>query len=347
MQHQKIQTMNRYKPTGWRYESHRHSLAAKGITTRYYSKAFLVGVRAKKRGWKVVSLKDEKYKTMPVFMITDEKSSKFMTYIHPGDVEYKRIYDEYSKEHEERLPRITELRDKRRDEKFEKERLERENESDEQKYARFMREYVKYHEEEGEKKNYMAYIGFVPADVEKMENFFEKNPRLKLIRDKSVKDIANVGIPKGAVATFYGKRTQKGDNASRIDVDMFKLSGDAELEVVMRHELTHAAQSAKLGDNFHESYKKVSKDIGTRYAVLPSDEEILMKRHNVDPIEKHALLSEGTVENNRVSKHTVELLDEGKRLEKYVPRLKRVRTEYEGSLKETPNLRDKPDVWVK
>lgn len=27
--------MNRYKPAGWRYESHKHSLAAKGIVTKY------------------------------------------------------------------------------------------------------------------------------------------------------------------------------------------------------------------------------------------------------------------------------------------------------------------------
>jgi len=31
--------MNRYKPTGWRYESQRHSLAAKGIKTRNFSLA--------------------------------------------------------------------------------------------------------------------------------------------------------------------------------------------------------------------------------------------------------------------------------------------------------------------
>lgn len=30
--------MNRYKPIGWRYESHRHYLAAKGISTNYFKR---------------------------------------------------------------------------------------------------------------------------------------------------------------------------------------------------------------------------------------------------------------------------------------------------------------------
>jgi len=38
MQHTKIQSMNRYKPHGWRYESHRHSLAARGISSKYYAR---------------------------------------------------------------------------------------------------------------------------------------------------------------------------------------------------------------------------------------------------------------------------------------------------------------------
>ena len=33
--------MNRYKPLGWRYESHRHYLAAKGIKTRYDAKKYM------------------------------------------------------------------------------------------------------------------------------------------------------------------------------------------------------------------------------------------------------------------------------------------------------------------
>jgi len=39
--------MNRYKPVGWRNESYRHSLAAKGIRTSFKKKRIDVGI-----GWK-------------------------------------------------------------------------------------------------------------------------------------------------------------------------------------------------------------------------------------------------------------------------------------------------------
>jgi hypothetical protein len=203
-------------------------------------------------------------------------------------------------------------------------------------------------------KEYMAYKfeegGVDKEDAEqtfeRLDRFFEANPRERLKRDKSVKNIEVEALidPEKRYIRPIGAFETENDTIFLAN-PVIKQMSDKELGELLSHELTHAVQNRKLGkekmdDDFYKSKRlhkvKLSKRLEYPWnQVKTAYEDLGVNYHDVSPIERYA-------EWKRKNQPDVQRYNQ---YVKMVPELQERDRRFKQNMRAAKNIREFEDIW--